>query len=111
MLRPIAGVRVEIWRFAPHIGSLWTWAHDETTTTDDQGRISVRFPFQEKGIIYALRVTATNEAAVVWPNDAVHTVPFHQEPGQPDGTNMHRTAEDRKSTRLNSSHANISYAV
>jgi len=91
-MRPIVGVKVEVWRFAPHIGSLWTWAHDRSTTTDDNGSISVSFPFQEPGIIYALRVTATNDAAVVWPHDAAHTVPFHQEPGEPDGANIHRTA-------------------
>src|SRR3712207_7751287 len=32
-------------------------------------------------------------------------------PGQPGGMGMINLSEDRKSTRLNSSHANISYAV
>ena len=98
LMRPIAGVKVEVWRFAPHAGPVWTWAHDRSATTDANGRISVSFPFQEPGIIYALRITATNDAAVVWPNDAVHTVPFHQEPGQPDGAKIHRTANTAGAT-------------
>jgi hypothetical protein len=91
-LRPIARARVEIWRFAPHGSPVWTWHHDETTTTDENGSISVSMPFETSGIIYALRVTATNYAAVVWPNDVLHNVPFHQEPGEPDGAKIHRTA-------------------
>jgi hypothetical protein len=93
-LRPIAHARVEIWRFAPHIGPVWTWAHDETATTDANGSLSVSMPFETRGIVYALRVTATNYAAKVWPNDALHSVPFHQEPGEPDGMNIHRTANE-----------------
>lgn len=90
--RPIAFAKVEIWRFAPHVGPVWTWARDATTTTDANGSISVSMPFDTSGIVYSLRVTATNYAAVVWPNDAVHTVPFHQEPGEPDGAHIRRTA-------------------
>src|SRR3712207_7870880 len=43
------------------------------------------------------------DAALVQPPPVVHRVPEHQ-PQQ-------RSRTDRKSTRLNSSHANISYAV
>src|SRR3712207_8925210 len=32
-------------------------------------------------------------------------------PGRPEGAHVRRAGIDRKSTRLNSSHANISYAV
>src|SRR4051794_2197667 len=39
-MRPIVGVNVEIWRFAPHIGPIWTWAHDGDTTTDAGGSVS-----------------------------------------------------------------------
>lgn len=91
-LRPIAFADVEVWRYANHGFGVWSWAKDRTVTTDENGRINTTFEYGEQGIVYAVRVTATNYAAVVWPNDAAHTVPFHQEPGEPDGANIHRTA-------------------
>jgi hypothetical protein len=91
-LRPIAYANVEVWRFANHGFGVWTWAKDATVVTDQSGMLSTSFEYGEPGIIYALRVTATNYAAVVWPNDAAHTVPFHEEPGEPTGSNIHRTA-------------------
>jgi hypothetical protein len=89
--RPIAFADVQVWRFAPH-GSfgVWSWSWERTVTTDGAGHISTTFPFDVKGVVYALRVFATNYAAVVWPNDAAHTTPFHQEPGEPSGSSIHR---------------------
>src|SRR3712207_7599301 len=47
------------------------------------------------------RLTPETRLAILWIKDVWHRVPFY--PDQVSG--------DRKSTRLNSSHANISYAV
>ena len=88
--RPIVDAKVEIWRFRNR-GIFWTWDKDADATTDANGRISINMPFVEDGVIYALRVFATNSAAVVWPNDAVHTMPFHREPGDDDNARIHRT--------------------
>ena len=49
-------------------------------------------PYERAGIVYAVRVLATNYAAVVWPDDPVHAGPFYQEPGQPDNAKIQRTA-------------------
>ena len=86
-LRPIAHAEVEIWRYKPrsNLWGVWGWARDATTTTDANGAISVAMPYERSGIVYGVRVLATNYAAVVWPNDPVHAGPFYQEPGQPDG--------------------------
>ena len=46
-------------------------------------------PFAGDGVVYGIRVFATNNAAIVWPNDAVHTLPFHREPGEDDGRIIH----------------------
>src|SRR3712207_7099795 len=43
--------------------------------------------------------------------DADAVAPFHSQLTEPVGQPVRRPLEDRKSTRLNSSHANISYAV
>jgi hypothetical protein len=92
-LRPIAFANVEVWSFAPHgIFNVWSWSHERTVTTDGAGRISATFPFDVSGVIYGLRVYATNYAAVVWPNDAAHTLPFHVNPGEPSGTKIERAA-------------------
>ncbi len=40
-------------------------------------------PFVTSGVVYGSMFFATNRAVVVWPNDALHTVPFHREPGEP----------------------------
>lgn len=85
-LRPIAFSRVEIWRFRYRGGIFWTWGHDASVTTDENGAISKEMDFREPGILYALRVFATNRGAIVWPNDAVHTLPFHDEPRMPNGS-------------------------
>ncbi|WP_030197438.1 hypothetical protein [Streptomyces sp. NRRL S-87] len=66
--RPIRRGRVEVWRFAPHVGPLWTWAMERVLTTDARGRVATSFPFQQSGIVYALRVVAQNPAAAVRPN-------------------------------------------
>jgi hypothetical protein len=88
--RPIANAKVEIWRFRSRCFLCpWTWGKDATTTTDTNGSISVDVPFAGDGVVYGIRVFATNNAAIVWPNDAAHTLPFHREPGEDDGRIMH----------------------
>jgi hypothetical protein len=87
--RPIVDAKVEIWRFRPR-GVFWSWGKDAETTTDASGNISVNMPFAENGVIYQLRVFATNDAAIVWPNDFLHTMPFHREPGDDDNARIHR---------------------
>ncbi|MGK5114446.1 hypothetical protein [Geodermatophilus sp. CPCC 205506] len=89
--RPIAFAEVEVWRFAPRILGIWAWGKDFSLTTDAAGRISARYGYDGPGIIYALRIFASNYAAVVWPNDAVHSEPFREQPGEPDGAPIQRT--------------------
>jgi len=90
--RPIVGAKVEIWRFRNRVWpGIWAWGMDAETTTDAPGSINVPIPFVEKGVVYALRVYATNDAAIVWPNDAVHTMPFHREPGDDDDARIQLT--------------------
>src|SRR4051794_23902001 len=91
-LRAIAHAEVEIWSFRPRVLGAWAWGKDSTATTDGNGVMSAELPLETSGSVYAVKVFASNYAASVWPNDAVHTVPFHQEPGQPDGVNLHRAA-------------------
>jgi hypothetical protein len=81
--RPITLAKVEVWRFAPRTLNIWSWGADATVRTDMNGFFSVDMPFSDPEVLYAVRVFATNDAAVVWPNDAAHTVPFFAEPGQP----------------------------
>src|SRR3712207_7096856 len=59
------------------------------------------------GIASALRVMGTVDANS---NDDVLPLAFDQNSGEL-GAGMKQIVRDRKSTRLNSSHANISYAV
>ena len=96
--RPIVNAKVEIWRFRNRIWpGIWAWGKDGEATTDATGSISVNMPFVENGVVYALRVFATNDAAVVWPNDVVHTMPFHREPGDDDNARIQlkeRSASD-----------------
>jgi hypothetical protein len=91
--RPITNAQVEIWRFRSRCFLCpWTWGRDKTVWTDkEDGSISVDMPFAGNGVVYGVRVFATNDAAIVWPNDAVHTLPFHREPGEDDGQIMHLT--------------------
>jgi hypothetical protein len=77
---------------APWALGVWSWGYERSLTTNEAGGVSTTFPFDVDGVIYAMRVYATNYAAIVWPNDAGHTLPFHQEPGQPSGSKIHRTA-------------------
>ena len=85
---PIANATVEIWRFRPR-GWFWTWGNDLTTSTDARGRLSATMPFAGNGVIYGLRVFATNPAAVVYTQD-LYTQPFYRQPGLP-GTEILRT--------------------
>jgi len=66
----------------------------QTRLTDANGSISVGINFQADGVVYGLRITAQNYAAIVWPNNAFHPDPFFQEPGQPDGAQFQRTAHN-----------------
>jgi hypothetical protein len=91
-IRPIAEAKVEIWRFRPRgFFGIWSWGKDATIHTDPNGSITYDMPFAQKGVIYGVRVFATNDAAIVWPNDVLHTVPFHREPGADEGPLYHRT--------------------
>ena len=90
--RPIKFAKVEVWRFAPRFLGIWGWANDATITTDGQGKISKPMPFVTSGVIYGVKVFATNSAAVVWPFNQPFTQPFYQEPGQPDGAIINKTA-------------------
>ena len=90
-LQPIAFAKVEIWSFRPRTLGVWLWGLDATVSTDNKGSIAELMPFTTGGVVYAVRVFATNDAAVVWPNDALHTTPFYQEPGEPNAP-IYRTA-------------------
>ena len=61
--RPIVGVRVEVWRFAPRALGIWGWANDHAAETDPQGKFSHSFDFVHRDVTYALRVFPWNEAA------------------------------------------------
>lgn len=90
-LRPIAFANVEIWRFAPRALGIWTWGHDGDATTDSNGRISKDMPFVQSGVIYAVRVFASNYAAVAWEKDSVSPISFYREPGGAEGNPIQRT--------------------
>src|SRR3712207_8644015 len=65
--------------------------------TEDHGEMNGAHQMQQKGAIHFDEATIVNLTAVV--------------PGGPQGKRTAAVGSDRKSTRLNSSHANISYAV
>jgi hypothetical protein len=90
--RPITFAKVEIWRFAPRALGVWTWCHDGDATTDGTGKFSRNMTFVQSGVIYAVRVFATNNAAVVWEKDTVNTW-FYREPTGSDGNPLHHTVE------------------
>lgn len=83
-LAPIANARVEVWRFRPMYVTwgAWSWNNDLTLTTDGAGRINATLAFITPGVVYGLRVFATNGAAQVFVQDNVVT-PFWREPGLP----------------------------
>src|SRR5206468_5142620 len=84
--------RIEVWGFRPRTLGIWAWGNDANSTTDGNGNISVPFTFQTAGVVYGVRITAENYAAVVWPNTPVSLSQFFVEPGEPDGTKFQRTA-------------------
>ena len=86
----ISFAKVEIWRYAPRALGVWAWGHDGDATTDAHGKISKNMPFVESGVIYAVRVFATNYAAVVWPV-TISPIPFYREPTGPDGNPLNQT--------------------
>ena len=88
--RPIAFAEVEIHRCVPGFLGLCTWGKVLTTTTDSQGKLDAIVAFAKAGTTYGVKVFATNYAAVVWPDDELHIVPFHREPGEP-GPIINRT--------------------
>ena len=94
-LEPIRFCRVEVWghRPRPPLG-IWSWGVDANTATDGNGRLSVPFTFQTAGVTYGVKITAENYAAVVWPNSAIHTSPFVNEPGEPDGAKFFAVANN-----------------
>ena len=85
-LRPIVAATVEIYACSPNCGA----APVATATTDASGSISVQ-SVQATGTTYALRVYATNDAAVVWPKVVVPGGPFYEQPGKPEGAPITRT--------------------
>jgi len=92
-LRPIAFAEVEIWSFRSRCFVCpWTWGKDFVVTTNANGTVAFQTPFPGEGVTYSMRVFAKNYAAIVWPNDVVHTVPFHREPGEP-GSVIHRRVQ------------------
>jgi hypothetical protein len=97
-LRPISFARVEVWRYRPRLFGIWGWDKDGTATTDASGNLNVWMPWAARGTVYALRVFSVNYAATVqptawaWPNTAPSPYPFYKEPGEPDGSPIHRTA-------------------
>jgi hypothetical protein len=78
---PIANAKVEIWRFRAR-PVIWFWGNDLEVTTDANGFFQANLPFVEPGVIWALRVFATNGAAQVFTQD-IYTAPFYREPGLP----------------------------
>jgi hypothetical protein len=95
--RPVAEAKVEIRRFAPSFLLLWTWT-TTTTMTDANGVINVPFKFAVPGVVYEVKVFATNRGAVVLPNGVNMpglTPPFHQQPGEPDGAPMQLKAQNQ----------------
>ncbi|MDQ4132092.1 MAG: hypothetical protein M3179_02545 [Actinomycetota bacterium] len=96
-LRPISFAKVEIWRYRPGWFGVWSWNHDATSETQADGRFSVKMPYEQSGIKYAVRVFATNPFAVVWPSGGGSSVPFWTEPG-PVGTPIQKTASTNGTT-------------
>src|SRR4051812_2875541 len=69
-MEPIRLCKVEIWGRRPRTFGFWSWGKDADTTTDINGNISVNIPFQTAGVDYAVKISAQNYAAIVWPNNA-----------------------------------------
>jgi Ig-like domain from next to BRCA1 gene len=59
-LRPIFDSKVEIWRFKPGPLGSWEGSKEGEAWTDLAGRISVEMPWVTSGVVYALRVYASN---------------------------------------------------
>ena len=87
-LVPIKHAKVEVWRFRGP--GIWGWNNDQTVFTNSLGQMSTVMPFVEPGVVYALRVFATNSAAEVYTQD-IFTAPFYREPGRP-GAEIQRRA-------------------
>jgi len=90
-MRPIRFAKVEIWRFAPRAFGVPAWGHDGDATTDVNGEFTKNMEFVQSGVIYAVRVFATNHAAIVWKRDTVGQW-FYREPG-PEGSPIQRTVQ------------------
>src|SRR5262245_60521402 len=68
-LRPIRNSKIEVWTFQPRFIGIWTWAKVSDAVTDDEGYFRQNIRVGVTDAIVALRVFATNYAAVVWPNN------------------------------------------
>jgi Ig-like domain from next to BRCA1 gene len=90
-MRPIKFAKIEIWRFAPRALGVWAWWHDGDATTDVDGKFTKNMEFVQSGVIYAVRVYATNNAAIVWKKDTVGQW-FYREPG-PEDNPLQQTVE------------------
>jgi outer membrane protein assembly factor BamB len=91
-LRPIVNAKVEIWSCTQGWTGLCVWANARTVKTDSSGSISAQFTHTGTAT-YGVKVFAENDAAVVWPKDVAHLLPFYQEPGQPDGAVINKVAK------------------
>jgi hypothetical protein len=87
--RPIAGATVEVWTEEPRdpfgIIRYWDKAYTRRTSSDGSLRVSVAHK-PGVNVKYALRVFASNDAAIVMPGTAVNVTPYYVEPPGPDGS-------------------------
>ena len=74
--RPIAHAKVEVWTFQPRFWFVWLWGKVAEVQTDANGFVHHEQRIGVRDAVVALRVHASNYAAVVWPND---NVPIHLE--------------------------------
>jgi hypothetical protein len=73
--------KLEVWRFASGALGIWTWGRLTTVETDANGSFSTTTQLPAPGTVYAVRVLASNPAAVVFPQTVVDGGPYWTEPG------------------------------
>ena len=89
-LRPISFAAVEVWYRGSGVFDVWSMV-DDTLVTDANGFLVSRANDGRCNGTYALRVFASNYAAVVLTNSATNKAPFYERPGLP-GPEITRTA-------------------
>ena len=87
---PIRNAVVEIWSRRPRALGIWTWAADQTVTTDQQGKLHATMPFNGVNVQFGLRVYATNDAVHVLAKDNLLQAAYAQ-PG-PSGAGLQPTS-------------------